>query len=234
MEDLKVAGIPVKELWQHQLSREYFGKLKILKVKRCLQLLNVIPPFMFKRLQSLESLIVESCTALKYVYDLEGISVRRKEPTIIIQLTKLILIHLPHLVCIWNGDTPKLLSFKNLSSIRVTKVEDCGLEEIVAGGEKASTFIKFVFPQVTTLTLRQLPKLKKLSTRVHVTEWPQLKKMEIFELDSMDIFAYYYSNFTEALQQDTPIQWPLFFVDKVFTLSTPYISSLILCFWLIS
>ncbi|XP_039173774.1 uncharacterized protein LOC104455608 [Eucalyptus grandis] len=61
--------IQSRELWENEMSDESIRCLKVLKVKRCHNLLNVIPSSMWKRvLQSMESLTVEKCPRLKNLF----------------------------------------------------------------------------------------------------------------------------------------------------------------------
>ncbi|GMI79299.1 hypothetical protein HRI_001599200 [Hibiscus trionum] len=77
--------------------------------------------------------------------------------------------------------------------------------------------IKFVFPKVRKLNLRMLPKLKGFYTKVHTTEWPSLKQLEVRECSKVETFAREYINFGET-QGDSqpllPVQRPLFSVTK--------------------
>ncbi|PPS11946.1 hypothetical protein GOBAR_AA08707 [Gossypium barbadense] len=48
---------------------------------------------------------------------------------------------------------------------------------------------KFVFPHVTHLGLGKLPRLKSFFSRMHTTQWPSLKQMEVIECPKARIFG---------------------------------------------
>ena len=88
----------------------------------------------------------------------------------------------------------------------------------VAKEEGIETTTLFVFPQFTTLKLRNLPELKSFYPGKHTSKWPLLKYLEILKCDKLKIFG---SN--KSSVQDTNglshhanlIQQPLFFIKKV-------------------
>ena len=71
------------------------------------------------------------------------------------------------------------------------------------------TMTKFVFPRVTHLRFDKLPKLKTFYSRIHATEWPSLRKMEVIECHNVQIFASDCPGLGETHQQ------PLFRVNEV-------------------
>ncbi|XP_022718853.1 disease resistance protein At4g27190-like [Durio zibethinus] len=76
---------------------------------------------------------------------------------------------------------------------------------------------KFAFPQVRFLRLTKLPKLKSFYPRMHSTEWPSLKRMQVTACDKVEIFASEYLSLKEIHGKtpfEIPIQ-PLFWVNKV-------------------
>ncbi|XP_039161836.1 uncharacterized protein LOC104435252 isoform X1 [Eucalyptus grandis] len=79
LEDLRLIGVRSREFWENEIDYEYICRLKVLEVKHCHNLLNVIPSFMWKRLlHYLESLTVESCNLIEGIYTLEGLSVMER------------------------------------------------------------------------------------------------------------------------------------------------------------
>ncbi|XP_021281522.1 probable disease resistance protein At4g27220 isoform X2 [Herrania umbratica] len=77
---------------------------------------------------------------------------------------------------------------------------------------------KLAFPQVRSLGLTKLPKLKSFYPRLHSTEWPLLERMGVVECDKVEIFASEYPSPKEIqgkTQFEFPIQQPLFWVNKV-------------------
>ncbi|EOY18923.1 Phosphoprotein phosphatase, putative [Theobroma cacao] len=62
--------------------------------------------------------------------------------------------------------------------------------------DKAVT--KFVFPKVRSLVLSKLSKLKSFYSKMHTTEWPCLKELEVIECNKLEISAEEYLNIRET------------------------------------
>ncbi|KAL6311654.1 hypothetical protein AAG906_025733 [Vitis piasezkii] len=65
----------VKKIWPNQIPQDSFSKLEDVTVLSCGQLLNIFPSCMLKRLQSLQMLVVDDCSSLEAVFDVEGTNV---------------------------------------------------------------------------------------------------------------------------------------------------------------
>ncbi|XP_042992984.1 uncharacterized protein LOC122319131 isoform X1 [Carya illinoinensis] len=122
---------------------------------------------------------------------------------------------------VWScGQEPKTV-LTGLEQLQVLEIEDCGVEEIVAierGGE-AVAIRTLVFPQVTQLTFRNLPRLKWFYKGVHVSKWPMLKEMKIERCEKVEIFASEVVSFEKAVkdqrQFEMSIKQPLFSVNEL-------------------
>ncbi|KAK5795718.1 hypothetical protein PVK06_036990 [Gossypium arboreum] len=75
-------------------------------------------------------------------------------------------------------------------------IQDCeSLEEIIelqgliANESQSTVTTKFVFPHVTHLGLGKLPRLESFFSRMHTTQWPLLKQMEVIECPKARIFG---------------------------------------------
>ena len=105
-----------------------------------------------------------------------------------------------------------------LMQLEDLRIGDCGVEEIVSREEIAEAATRFVFPKVTLLILRKLPKLKWFYRGVHTSEWPLLKKLKVYGCDQIEIFTSKNLNFQETVEQSQPeacIQQPLFLAEEV-------------------
>ncbi|KAG6646096.1 probable disease resistance protein At4g27220 isoform X2 [Carya illinoinensis] len=88
---------------------------------------------------------------------------------------------LPKIKYVWScGQEPKTV-IRCLEQLQVLEIEDCGVEEIVAvergGGGEAVAIRTLVFPQVTILNFRNLPRLQL------VLQWSSCFKMADAERD---------------------------------------------------
>ncbi|KAF3970561.1 hypothetical protein CMV_005761 [Castanea mollissima] len=233
MENLKI-------IWHDQLAEDSFSKLQYLFVLYCENLVNIFESNMLTRFQSLERLEVGYCGSLQEVFELQRLDVRESHAVTAIPLKILVLRCLPKMKQVWNKDFQGIFSFQNLQLISVweceslkslfpasmarclmqledLRIEDCGVEEIVSREEIAKVAARFVFPKVTLLVLRKLPKLKWFCRGLHTSKWPLLKELEVHACDQIEIFASKILNFQETVEQsqlEASIQQPLFLVEE--------------------
>ncbi|XP_021911827.1 uncharacterized protein LOC110825661 [Carica papaya] len=97
-------------------------------------------------------------------------------------------------------------------------IENCGVEYIVSkheGEETAS--LNFVFPQVSSVEFRNLPELKSFYPSKHTTEWPKLKRLDVYHCEKLWLFSpEYVIHSYEDSRLDVPdLQMPLVLVEKV-------------------
>ncbi|KAA8523696.1 hypothetical protein F0562_010119 [Nyssa sinensis] len=91
--------------------------LKSLHLRAC-NMNYVFRSHMFQKVENLEELHIEYCYSLKEVFHLEEIEEENAKLT---RLRELILVGLPNLMSIWNGN----LSVAHLENLNVMKVEEC-------------------------------------------------------------------------------------------------------------
>ncbi|TXG58227.1 hypothetical protein EZV62_016056 [Acer yangbiense] len=99
-------------------------------------------------------------------------------------------------------------------------VEQCSMvEEIVAKEEEQVDRVpRFVLPQLTSLRLSGLSRLKSFYPESCISEWPVLKLLEVWKCDRVEIFASDFLCLQEnsgESQNKISIRQPLFLVDKV-------------------
>ncbi|XP_075673464.1 uncharacterized protein LOC142642908 isoform X1 [Castanea sativa] len=255
LETIFINGINnLKMLWHNQLVSDSICKIKELRGGSCKNLMNVFPPNMLRRLQNLEELKIKDCDSVEEVFEVRGENVDEICDKGSTQLRRLTLSNLPKLKHVWTSDPETILTFQNLLKVKVSGcktlkslfpvsvakslehleslcINDCGLlEEIVALEEGLETMTKFVFPQITSLTLQSLPELKCFYPGKHTSEWPSLKSLTIFECDKVTIVASNELRFkeTDELGDHVPVQQPLFLIEKVafFNLETIFIKGI--------
>ena len=242
LETLKIKHMEnLKIIWHDQLAEDSFFKLQSLYVQYCENLVNIFESNMLTRFQSLEGLKVTYCGSLREVFELQRHDVRESHAVTTIPLKRLTLRRLPKMKQVWNKDPQGIFSFQNLQVAGVSECEslqslfpasvarclmqledlrivNCAVEEIVSREEIAEAAARFVFPKVTLLILRKLPKLKWFCRGVHTSEWPLLKRLEVFRCDQIEIFASKILNFQETVEEsqlETSTQQPLFLVEEV-------------------
>ncbi|XP_030959627.1 uncharacterized protein LOC115981550 isoform X3 [Quercus lobata] len=241
LETLLISYMPnLKIIWHHKFAHGSFTKLQVMTVQFCGNLMKIFQVNMLSRFQSLETLVVEDCGSVQEIFELQGQEVTETPTITVTQLKKLIMHCLPKLKHVWNKDPEGTFSFPNLEQICAWECEslkslfptsvarclkqledllivECGIEEIIEQEEGAKEDARFVFPKLTLLVLRQLPKLKWFYRGVHTSEWPLLKTLEVSGSNKIQIFAskeFRIEEPDEQSQLETSIQQPLFLVEE--------------------
>ena len=233
-------------IWSNQHISDCFGKLEKLTVSYCKNLTNIVPPNMLRTLQNLKQLDIYGCDSLEEVFDIQWTNnVEESRDIPAAELISLELSNLKKLKHVWSTDTQGIITFAKLRTLKIDdcsslksvfpisvvkalmqletlQIDDCAMvEEIVAKEEGIETTTLFVFPQLTTLTLQNLPELKSFYPAKHISEWPSLRSLTIERCNKlMKIFGSNKSSMQETNgvgHYASLIQQPLFFIEKVTT-----------------
>ncbi|XP_039163475.1 uncharacterized protein LOC104435251 [Eucalyptus grandis] len=179
LEELHVEGVQQKEIWNDKIHVESFCHLKVLKVKQCHNLMNVIPSSMWKRLlHCMESLTVEKCQCLRNLFTMS--------------------------------------MAKSLGQLQYLGLGGCGeIEYIVAKEEEEpkEATDQIVIPQLVTLYLHNMPKLRSFCQGKHILEWPSLKEFTIDGCKAVKVILGDVS--CGKLEGSVPTHQPLLLVEKV-------------------
>ncbi|OWM71921.1 hypothetical protein CDL15_Pgr017804 [Punica granatum] len=149
LEELTISGMEkLGTIWCTQITGDYFSKLTEITVESCDALVTIFPPCMVRALWKLEKLMVESCSSLEVIYDMQGLtegSMEYSDHVVVgTQLKELSLSDLLKLEHIWNTGNPgRILSFHNLDSVEVEKCES----------------LKYLFPPSVAKVLYNLSEL---------------------------------------------------------------------------
>ena len=106
---------------------------------------------------------------------------------------------------------------KSLEQLQHLEIRNCtGLEVIISEEGPGQETPCFAFRRVTNISLCHLPELTCLYPGLHTSEWPELKKLEVFSCDKLYTFASesYSFDSNENNQLHVPKQ-PLFSFEKV-------------------
>ncbi|KAK3200438.1 hypothetical protein Dsin_023853 [Dipteronia sinensis] len=202
---------------------------------------------------NLKSIEVINCALVEEIFYFEKVNFEESHSRAVTsQLQQLRIKGLPKLKHIWHKDAQAELSFENLQKVEVSncqslkdlfpasiarsllqliqlKVERCGkLEEIVAKEGESKAAVRFVFPEVTSIGLYNLPQLRAFYPGVHSSKWLVLKELEIVGCDKIELLASELLSVQENNEEshlDIPAQQPLFLVEKD---SFPVLEKLIL------
>ncbi|XP_039162467.1 uncharacterized protein LOC104428097 isoform X2 [Eucalyptus grandis] len=179
LEELHVEGVQHKDIWNDKILVESFHRLKVLKVKQCHNLMNVIPSFMWRRLlHCVESLTVEKCPRLRNLFTMS--------------------------------------MAKSLGQLQYLGLGSCGeIEYIVAKEEEKleEATDKIIIPQLVTLYLHNMPKLRSFYEGKHISEWPSLKDFTVEDCKAVKVILGDVS--CRKLEGSIPTHQPLLLVEKV-------------------
>ncbi|KAI4353010.1 hypothetical protein L6164_001989 [Bauhinia variegata] len=215
----------LKELWYDgpysHGGHHIFANLKSLRVKKCDFLSDVIfSSNLLQVLCNLEELEVTDCASLEALIDVKGVNGKEMQMKEISQLKKFKLSGLPNLKHIWNKETHRIISFKNLLTVDVVDcenleslfpvslskdlvqlqevdIESSGLVEIFST-EDGLEECRFDFPQLTKLRLWNLTKLKCFYRGRHILDCPSLKNLNIYHCGTLQTFSFGHSVFQQA------------------------------------
>ncbi|KAK7257093.1 hypothetical protein RIF29_30819 [Crotalaria pallida] len=226
----------LKSIWNHQLTPNSFCKLVTMEISFCKMLSNVFPCYELNNLRNMETLHVTDCATLEVVFEIQGQNTRNASQVILAtQLKTLTLKSLPMLKHIWSGDPHGSIGFQNLSTVevdeceslhhvfpitvskqllqlQVLKIEDCGVENIVAKDKTEANGPRFVFPQLTLLKFWYLPKLESWYPGIHTLDCPKLVELDVYHCDELEVFTVKSQNYQV---DNPPNRQPLFFWEKV-------------------
>ncbi|CAB4302268.1 unnamed protein product [Prunus armeniaca] len=220
LERLIIFDLPkLRTVWHCQLAPNSFRKLKEVVVLRCQGLINIFMPSMMGRLNALGTLVIKQCKSLQVVFDM-GVVLGVKEAYGTSSTTQLKTFGCPNLNYVNINSCDNLKNIfpaslaKGLQQLNELSVENCGiLEEIVAKDGLEMT-PEFEFSKVTLVQLQRMPQLRIFYSGLHVSKWPLLKSLIVFECGKVEILASEYSRFQERLDSGTPIKQPFLLVDK--------------------
>ena len=221
-------------IWHNQLPLESWCKLKSLDLIWCNKLLNVFPSNILKGFQSLEDVSIHDCDSIEEIFYLGGVNSKEIHDIATIPLRILDLRWLNSLKRIWNKDPQGLVSFQNLQSLKVVRcpclkyifpitvakglvqlkflgIKYCGVEEIVAN-ENGDEVMSSLFPELTSLTLKGLNKLKGFYRGTRIARWPHLKNLIMWKSDQMETL---FQEIDSDDYIDSPIQQSFFLLEKV-------------------
>ncbi|TQD94414.1 hypothetical protein C1H46_019965 [Malus baccata] len=200
----------LKTIFHSQLHSDSFGKLRIMDVRRCHCLINIIRPSIMGRLNALQFLKIEQCQSLQVVYDTSS-------------TTQLNGFDCPNLNSVEIDSCNSLKNIfpasvaKDLNLLSKLQVENCSsMEEVVAKEGLETTYEEFKFPKVETVIFENLPQLRSFYPGLHVSNWPSLNELSFENCGSVEIFASEFSTYQDKLDlsHPRPMKQPFFLIEK--------------------
>ncbi|XP_039686595.1 probable disease resistance protein At4g27220 [Medicago truncatula] len=225
----------LKSVWHNQLAPNSFCKLKQLKIQFCNKLSNIVPSNVLDKLQKLETMTVTDCPNLEVVFETQGLKADGgRQIRLDMQLKTLTLKNLPMLKHIWSGNPNESFKFQNIFQLKVIEcktlnhvlplsmakelqhlqeiyIEECGIEFIAAHDELADTYPILIFPELTSLSFRDLSQLRSFSHGLHTLDCPVLRHVDVLHCDKLVLFKPKSLNYQEIVPVDTV---PLLSIEK--------------------
>ncbi|KAL9356388.1 hypothetical protein Peur_049641 [Populus x canadensis] len=236
--EIKISHIEnLEKMWHNQLAEDSFCQLRSVTISSCKRLVRVFPSILLETFRMVEMLDISHCPLLEEIFDLQETSASGS-----LQLRDLSLIGLGKLKHIWNKDPQGILSFQNLHALKVSdcnvlrnlfpfsiarelvqleklEIERCGkLGEIIVKVDDGEAAHFFVFPQLTSLKLQELPEFRNFYPGKHTWKSPMLKRLAVSDCCNIALFGSKFLKSQETrgeVQLGIPAQQPLFFVEKV-------------------
>ncbi|KAI7745871.1 hypothetical protein M8C21_007292 [Ambrosia artemisiifolia] len=211
LEKLSIEGLSISAgLWHNQLQSNSFHHLNKLKVKRCKNLLRLVP-----ELKDLKSLYVEECDSLEEILGIEQSITGAHENHLVCTLSDVNLQNLPRLAEIWwNKDLNGILRYPMFSSLKVIKCDGLRkvfsasvikhflhleelhlancliMKEVVADDERDEYAGEdVVFPQLHSLGLLNLPNLTSFCAGSFTVKFPSLEYLNLEACPDMQMFT---------------------------------------------
>lgn len=230
----------LKSVWHNQLAPNSFCKLKQLKIQFCNKLSNIVPSNVLDKLQKLETMTVTDCPNLEVVFETQGLKADGgRQIRLDMQLKTLTLKNLPMLKHIWSGNPNESFKFQNICLLNVIEcktlnhvlplsmakelqhlqeiyIKECGIEFIAAHDELADTYPILIFPELTSLSFRDLSQLRSFSHGLHTLDCPVLRHVDVLHCDKLVLFKPKSLNYQEIVPVDTV---PLLSIEKVHSTS---------------
>lgn len=192
-------------------------------VDKCSSFFSVLPSKLLPLLSNLEELEVRSCNSIQEIFDLEVLN-PDDNFRILSGLSKLCMINLPKLRCLWSKNPEGILHFGNLKSLEFhdcsslrsiftisvalnfgqlekISVKNCAaVEGIVVRDEAAKCDVdKIAFPKLISITLDSLPNLMGFLLGGCTLECPSITSLLVTSCPKMTAVV---SNFQEELEPE--------------------------------
>ncbi|XLU46471.1 hypothetical protein S245_041285 [Arachis hypogaea] len=200
----------LKQVWCDktlvQVNR--FQNVKSLVVKRCHDLVHVIPSHLLHCFKNLEDLQVSDCDGVQVIFNMDDSN--NKQVTKAMGLSRLMKIlslkNLPNLEHVWDIDSIEIIHFSALQDLSIDKcdslkyvfptsiaedlamlnnlsVEHCEKMVKIFAEDKRTSELgdtkTFELPSLTSLVLRELPMLKHFYPGLQKLQFPKLKELYI-------------------------------------------------------
>uniref|UniRef100_F6HU12 Disease resistance protein At4g27190-like leucine-rich repeats domain-containing protein n=1 Tax=Vitis vinifera TaxID=29760 RepID=F6HU12_VITVI len=204
LEQLILKGSKMK-IWQGQFLGESFCKLRLLKIRKCHDILVVIPSNVLPKLHNLEELHVSKCNSVKEVFELVD---KEYQVEALPRLTKMFLEDLPLLTYLSGlgqifknlhsievhgcGNLIYLVTSsmaKTLVQLKVLTIEKCELVEEIVRHEGGEEPYDIVFSKLQRLRLVNLQSLKWFYSARCIFKFPSLEQFLVKRCPQMEFFC---------------------------------------------
>lgn len=163
MEKLELDLKESMEIWRGQFSRELVGKLRVLEIRKCHDILVGIPSSELQVLDNLQKLTFQSCKVIQA----EGLTNLSGFGLGLINLQKLHSLTVSKIGNLINIMSPSMA--KRLVQLKRLSITDCSMIEAIVGngGNDGDCFSNtFAFPSLEEMEVKELPSLTNLFKKI--------------------------------------------------------------------
>ncbi|KAG8661037.1 disease resistance protein At4g27190 isoform X3 [Manihot esculenta] len=167
------------------------------------------PSKLIQQLQNLKDLWIEGSDSVEVIFSFEGLI-----NGVLNSVENIFLFDLPNLKHLWFKIPPEITAFQNLRELMVRECDNlinlfsiCSaklvgklqsirirrckrMEEIIGKEDEEISMQKIVFPQLRSLTLKDLPNLNSFCNTIYALEFPFLETLEFRKCKRMETFSY--------------------------------------------
>ncbi|KAF7845655.1 hypothetical protein BT93_L1391 [Corymbia citriodora subsp. variegata] len=197
LEELRLRGVKSRELWERESI--CFHNLTSIRVEDCPHLRNLFTMSIAKSLGQLQYLGLGGCGEMESICFHNPTSIRVED--------------CPHLRNLFTMSIAK-----SLGQLQYLGLGGCGEMEYIVGREEEKpeeAANKIVIPQLVTLYIHKMPKLKSFCHEKHLSEWPSLKQLSVEDCKAVKMILGDMS--CRKLGGSIPMKQPLLLVEKVCT-----------------
>ncbi|XLS82899.1 hypothetical protein HN51_048730 [Arachis hypogaea] len=212
LEEIQLSGMEMlKEIWpcENEVRADSFSSLISVDISHCNKIDKIFPSHMKCCYLSLKSLKVYSCEWVEFIFE-SRLPPQQSDANKSALLEVIDLGSLPYLKQVWSEDPKGVVNFTNVQSIEISScntlsnvlpasiAKDLGklesfsiqycdhLEEIIACDGGSETTLKF--PEVVSMSFRDLPSIQCFYKGRHIVECPNLKQLTMIECPNLEIF----------------------------------------------
>ncbi|KAJ7954371.1 Disease resistance protein, partial [Quillaja saponaria] len=179
-----------RTIWDHQISPNFFPKLKSLEVTNCQKLVTIFPSDLVSNFQNLETLKVKKCISVEKIFGFrqlhDGKTLAGGIPFQNIRTLEI-------------DSCDGLIDLVTFSTVKSTLVQlqklsitNCEMIEVIISSSDQGQNVEddeIAFPRLNSLELFNLPNLKSFCSQKSILQFSSLKEVIVSVCPKMEMFS---------------------------------------------